>query len=125
MTEKPRPRLLFFYSPRSGACRRTESLLAEVLQWRRNHDTFDVTRVAVEAHPELVERLRIEKVPTFLVVGEGKVQARLVAPSGIREIRTFLGPWLRSASWARRVRVETPAAQPELAAAPAGLVVSR
>lgn len=124
MIEKARPRLLFFYSPRSGACRRSESLLAEVLQCRRNHDTFVLTRVAVEAHPELVERLDIEKVPTFLVVAEGKVQARLVAPSGIREIRTFLQPWLQPSSITRQLR-GTAAAQPERSTAPAGLVVSR
>src|SRR5579859_1885385 len=68
MIDKSRPRLLFFYSPRSGRCRRAESFLAEVLQQRRNHDTFVITRVAVETHPELVQRLRIETVPTFLVV---------------------------------------------------------
>jgi thioredoxin-like negative regulator of GroEL len=92
--QQQRPRLLYFHSPRSGRCRRTDGYLAQVLQHRHNHDTFHVTRVPVEAHPELVKRLRVETVPTFLVVDGRKVQARLAAPRGCHELQTFLSPWL-------------------------------
>lgn len=90
-----RPRLIFFYSPLSGRCRRAEGFLAQVLQRRHNHDTFDLIRVSVETRPDLAERFRIDAVPTLLVVADRRVQGRTVAPSGCRELERFLKPWLR------------------------------
>jgi len=43
-----RPLLLVFTSDRNGKCRRAEGFLAQVLQRRRNHDTFSVRFVAQE-----------------------------------------------------------------------------
>jgi hypothetical protein len=40
-----KPRLVFFYSSSSGACRRVEGFLAQVLQRRGNHDTFQLNMV--------------------------------------------------------------------------------
>jgi len=54
------PRLVFFHSSLSGHCRRVEGFLAQVLQRRRNHGTFDVVRVAEEERPDLLERFKIE-----------------------------------------------------------------
>ena len=62
------PRLVFFHSALSGNCRRVEGFLAQVLQRRRNHGTFNVVRVAEEERPDLLERFRIETVPTLVVV---------------------------------------------------------
>jgi thioredoxin-like negative regulator of GroEL len=88
------PGLVFFHSSVSGACRRAEGFLAQVLQRRRNHETFRLYRVAQEDRPDLVERFGITTMPT-LVVLEGKmVRAKLVRPRGCREIESFLGPWL-------------------------------
>ena len=39
-----KPRLVFFHSSVSGACRRAEGFLAQVLQRRRNHVSFDNSR---------------------------------------------------------------------------------
>lgn len=89
------PRLIFFYSPHSGRCRRAEGFLAQVLQRRHNHETFDLIRVSVEKRPDLAERFRIDTVPTMLVVADRRVQARLVSPSGCRALEGFLKPWLR------------------------------
>ena len=50
------PRLVFFHSALSGNCRRVEGFLAQVLQRRRNHGTFNVVRVAEEERPDLLER---------------------------------------------------------------------
>ena len=50
------------------ACRRVEGFLAQVLQRRRNHDTFKVCCVAEEERPDLLERFKIETVPTLVVV---------------------------------------------------------
>lgn len=88
------PRLVFFHSPLSGHCRRVEGFLAQVLQRRRNHATFTVVRVAEEERPDLLERFRIETVPTLVVVENKAVAARLERPRGCRDIEGFLAPWL-------------------------------
>ena len=88
------PRLVFFHSSLSGHCRRVEGFLAQVLQRRRNHGTFDVVRVAEEERPDLLERFKIETVPTLVVVENKTVTARLERPRGCRDIEGFLAPWL-------------------------------
>ena len=90
-----RPRLVFFYSPLSGRCRRVEGFIAQVLQRRRNHDTFDLVRVSVERRPDLAEKFRVDEVPTICVVDGRKLKRRIVAPRGCRELETELEPWLR------------------------------
>jgi thioredoxin-like negative regulator of GroEL len=90
-----KPLLVFFHSARSGRCRRAEGFLAQVLQRRHNHETFQLYRVDTGTHPELVERFAVEKVPTLAVV-EGKlVRAKLEEPRGCAQIERFLTPWLR------------------------------
>ena len=88
------PRLVFFHSSLSGNCRRVEGFLAQVLQRRRNHGTFDVVKVAEEEHPQLLQRFMVERVPTLVVVENKAVAARLERPRGCREIEGFLAPWL-------------------------------
>jgi thioredoxin 1 len=90
-----RPRLVFFHSSLSGPCRRTEGHLAQVLQRRHNHETFEVMRVSVDNRPDLAERFRVESVPTILVVEERTVKQRIVSPSGPRQLELLLRPWLR------------------------------
>lgn len=90
-----KPRLIFFHSSLSGRCRRVEGYLAQVLQRRRNHETFSVYRVAQEERRDLLERFRIEAVPTICVVEGKRLAARLEAPRGCRDIERFLAPWLR------------------------------
>ena len=89
-----KPRLVFFYSPESGRCRRVEGFLAQVLQQRKNHETFQLYRVDSELHPDLAERFALERVPTLFVVEGKKVRARLEEPRGCRDIQRFLAPWL-------------------------------
>jgi thioredoxin-like negative regulator of GroEL len=92
---RTRPRLVFFYSSRSGRCRRVEGFIAQVLQRRRNHETFVLHRIDADARHELAERLHIRRLPTLLVITGKQVQARLEAPRGCRDIESFLAPWLR------------------------------
>ena len=89
-----KPRLVFFYSNTSGSCRRAEAYLAQVLQRRRNHETFKLYRVDREERPDLVERFGITTMPTLVVVEGKTVKAMLVRPRGCREIESFLAPWL-------------------------------
>jgi thioredoxin-like negative regulator of GroEL len=90
-----RPGLVLFYSARCGACRKAEGFLAQVLQRRRNHQTFRIYRVEREERPDLVERFGIETMPTFVVVDGKTARARLESPRGCREIESFLAPWLQ------------------------------
>lgn len=88
------PQLVFFHSSASGACRRAEGFLAQVLQRRRNHDTFKLYRVAREERPDLLDRFEITSLPTLVVVEDKLVRAKLERPRGCREIELFLAPWL-------------------------------
>jgi thioredoxin-like negative regulator of GroEL len=89
-----RPQLLFFYSVTSGRSRRAEGFLAQVLQRRRNHQAFRLRRIDADQHPELVERFKIEEIPTLVVVENKRVRARLRAPRGCAQITRTLAPWL-------------------------------
>jgi thioredoxin-like negative regulator of GroEL len=89
-----RPRLVFFYSPLSGRCRRVEGFIAQVLQRRRNHDTFDLVRVSIDRRPNLAEKFLVHEVPTICVVEGRKIRRRIVAPRGCRELEQELEPWL-------------------------------
>jgi thioredoxin-like negative regulator of GroEL len=88
------PKLVFFTSSRSGNCRRVEGFLAQVLQRRRNHGTFDLYRVEEDERPDLLERFHVDHLPTLVVVEAKTVRGRLESPRGCREIERFLAPWL-------------------------------
>jgi thioredoxin-like negative regulator of GroEL len=90
-----RPTLLFFYSPTCGESRRTEGFLAQVLQRRRNHDTFSLIRIDYNSHPDLAARCRIERPPAIVVIEEKRVRARLEQPRGGAQIQAILAPWLK------------------------------
>lgn len=90
-----RPTLLFFHSPTSGDSRRAEGFLAQVLQSRRNHDTFALIRVEYESHVELAARCGIARPPGMAVVEGKRVRARIEQPRGCVAIRSALSPWLK------------------------------
>jgi len=90
----PKPSLVFFQSESSGRCRRVEGFLAQVLQRRSNHDTFEILRVDADTQVKLVERFKIKTVPTLVVVANRRAQAWLADPQGCRDIEKFLSPWL-------------------------------
>jgi thioredoxin-like negative regulator of GroEL len=91
----PKPSLLFFFDPRSGRSRRADGYLAQVLQRRQNHDTFRIYRIDVTDHGDLAVKFAIETVPTFVVVDNNRVKARLEEPHGCKQLTEFLEPWLR------------------------------
>jgi thioredoxin-like negative regulator of GroEL len=88
------PRLVLFHSKLDGPSRRAEGYLAQVLQRRKNHDTFVIHHVDIDEHPDLAARFRIDEVPTLVVIHERRVQARLTHPRGCRAIQEMLDPWL-------------------------------
>jgi hypothetical protein len=93
--EAAQPKLLFFHSPRSGQCRRAEALVAQVLQRRRNHDTFELVRVSIDARPELAQEYEVEEIPAVVVVDGGRVAAKLLSLQFSHEVEAALHPWLR------------------------------
>ena len=90
-----RPRLLFFYSERDGSARRAEGHLAQVLQRRKNHETFVVHRIEIAERPDLAKRFKISQAPALVVVGDKQVLGRLERPRNAIEIQGLLSPWLR------------------------------
>jgi thioredoxin-like negative regulator of GroEL len=94
-TTLDKPGLVYFHSSRSGKCRRIEGYIAQVLQHRRNHDTFKYYTVAQEERPDLLEKFGIELTPTIVVLQDRTVAARLESPRGSKEIERFLQPWLK------------------------------
>jgi len=90
-----KPGLIFFHSAVSGRCRRMEGFVAQVLQRRRNHDTFKYYTVARERRPDLVEKFGIVAIPTLVVLENSAVTARLEGMSSCGEIESFLAPWLQ------------------------------
>ena len=90
-----RLRLLFFYSLTSGASRKAEGYLAQVLQHRGNHDTFALVRIDYASRPDLAARCGVEQPPAIVVIEEMRVRGRLEQPRGCIEIRSLLAPWLK------------------------------
>jgi hypothetical protein len=93
--QSTRPTLILFFSPTGGGSRRAEGFLAQVLQRRRNHDTFELKRIDADRRSDLVERFGVQEIPTLLVVADKRICRRLSKPRGCREIADLLSPWLR------------------------------
>jgi two-component system response regulator RegX3 len=89
-----RPILIFFTSDTNGRCRRAQGFLAQVLQRRHNHETFSLRFVDQDDRPDLIDRFKVEKTPTLMVVSDKVVRGKLVEPRGCEEIQAFLAPWL-------------------------------
>lgn len=89
------PKLVVFYSARSGSSRRADGFLAQVLQRRGNHETFRLLRVDADERVDLVERFGVTEIPTLLVIDEGRVRGRLSRPRGCAQITDLLSPWLK------------------------------
>jgi thioredoxin-like negative regulator of GroEL len=94
-TKTARPRLVFFYSNASGACRRGDGFLAQVLQRRGNHETFVIERIEETERPDLHGRFGIDLLPTLVVIEDKRVRGKLVGLTGCAPIERFLAPWLR------------------------------
>ena len=95
MSDRARPWLVFFFSPRCGRCRRVEAFIAQALQHRHNHNTFALYNIANDQRPDLVGRFKIDTLPTLLVIENKRVRARLEAPRTSHQIQEFLSPWLQ------------------------------
>jgi thioredoxin-like negative regulator of GroEL len=86
------PLLAFFTDQRSGPARRMESLLAHLA--RRERGPLRLRRVDVERSPELARRLRVEVVPTLLLIKDKRVVGRLEGRVSAPRIEKMLEPHL-------------------------------
>ena len=53
-----------------------------MLQRRKNHGTFNLYRVEEDERPDLLERFRVDNMPTLVVVQDKIVRGRLESPRG-------------------------------------------
>jgi thioredoxin-like negative regulator of GroEL len=90
------PLLAFFTDARSGPARRMDSLLAHLA--RKQRGQLRVRRVDVDRHPELARRLRVEVVPTLLLIKERRVVERLEGRASAPRIDRMLAPHLAAPS---------------------------
>jgi thioredoxin-like negative regulator of GroEL len=88
MPDDARPLLVFFFSARSGPCRRMESLVAHFA--RKDRDRLRVVQVDVENRADLVEKLSIERVPTLVLVANRKAIARIDGRASAPRIEAML-----------------------------------
>jgi thioredoxin-like negative regulator of GroEL len=89
------PKLLYFYSPKSGPSRRVEAFLDQVLQERKNHSVFSRGRVDVDRTPQLAEHFDVEDLPAIVVLEDGQVVQKVEGRVSVGCIRDALSPWLR------------------------------
>ena len=89
---EPAPLLLFFTDPTSGPARRMESLLAHLA--RKERDRLDVKRIDVEKRPEAAAKMKVEVVPTLLLIKEKRVVGRLEGRVSAPKIEQMLEPHL-------------------------------
>jgi thioredoxin-like negative regulator of GroEL len=90
-----RPILIFFGSSTSGPSRRMEAFVDQVLQARRNHQTFRRRKVDIDDQPDLAERFDIRRAPTIVVVDGDRVARRIEGRVGVDALRAELADWLR------------------------------
>jgi thioredoxin 1 len=88
MNGDSRPLLVFFTSPRSGPARRMESLVAHIA--RKERDRLRVIQVDVDQRADLVEKLRVDGVPTLVLVVDRKAVARLDGRASAPKIERML-----------------------------------
>jgi thioredoxin-like negative regulator of GroEL len=86
------PILLFFTASTSGPARRMESLLAHLA--RKERGRLSIARIDTLESPEWVERLRIEEIPTLVLVKGKRPIARLDGRASAPQIERMLAPHL-------------------------------
>ncbi|MBW3593579.1 MAG: thioredoxin family protein [Actinobacteria bacterium] len=90
--EQSPPLLLFFTTARSGPARRMESLLAHLA--RKERTRLRISKIDVDEHPEWVERLKVEEIPTLVLVKDRKPVERLEGRVSAPQIERMIAPYL-------------------------------
>jgi thioredoxin-like negative regulator of GroEL len=87
--------LVFFTSAKSGPARRMESLVAHIA--RKERERLRVVQVDVDQRTDLVRKLRVESVPTLVLVVDRKAVARLDGRASAPKIEAMLDEHLAAA----------------------------
>jgi thioredoxin 1 len=90
LANQPLPTLLFFATTRSGPARRMESLLAHLA--RKERGRLQIWRIDADERPEWVERLKIDAIPTLILIKNRKAVARLEGRVSAPQIDRMLRP---------------------------------
>lgn len=88
MNGDPRPLLVFFTSTKSGPARRMESLVAHIA--RKERERLRVIQVDVDQRADLVEKLKVENVPTLVLVVDRKAVGRISGRASAPKIEAML-----------------------------------
>jgi thioredoxin 1 len=86
------PLLAFFFSERSGPARRMESLIAHLA--RKERSRMRVTRIDIDEHAEVASRLKVQVVPSLVLVKGKRVAARLEGKVSAPKIEAMLNEHL-------------------------------
>ncbi len=86
------PVLVFFTTTRSGPARRMESLLAHLA--RKERGRLRISRIDADASPEWVAKLRVEEIPTLVLIKDRRPVARLEGRVSAPQIERMLEPHL-------------------------------
>lgn len=92
MNADARPLLVFFSTQRSGPARRMESLLAHLA--RKERARLRVTKVDVDARPDLARRFAVDEVPALVLVKDRRAVARIDGRTSAPRIERMLAPHL-------------------------------
>jgi thioredoxin-like negative regulator of GroEL len=87
------PVLAFFTDARSGQARRMESLIAQL--GRKHRGRLRTMRIDVTERPVVAQRLKVETVPTLLLIKDkrvvGRLEGRVTGPQIERMLDDRLG----------------------------------
>jgi thioredoxin 1 len=86
------PVLVFFTRTRSGPARRMESLLAHLA--RKERGRLRISRIDADTSPEWVAKLRVEDIPTLVLIKDRRPVARLEGRVSAPQIERMLEPHL-------------------------------
>jgi thioredoxin 1 len=92
MIDDARPLLVFFSSARSGPSRRMESLLAHLA--RKERHRLRIIQVDVDQRRDLVDKLRVAKAPTVVLVKDRKAVGRIEGRASAPKIEALLAAHL-------------------------------